>query len=357
MPLTKVKKAFANRHHAQGYPQINANYKLAMDRNENPLLPSKRVQNAIYQEFNQLSRYPENSGFKLRNALSERWDLNPNYFLIGNGSFEILSLLSLVFLDSKSEVIVPDGTFIWHKRFSQFNGAKVISVPLNQNFQIHLTQIGKAITPQTKIIWLTNPFNPTGTILEIQDLLNFCKAVPADVIIVIDEAYMEFANLDSEAISKQLVIDFPNVILLRTFSKFYRLAALRIGYAVAQPEFIQTILPYRIPPNHNRLGIVAAIESLNDKLSQKETFSYIKNEKEYLITELEALDFKVVKSETNFLFISLEKHSSDFIAKLAEKVIFKDGRFFGFLNYFRITIGTAEENRELIRLIKKIINY
>ncbi|MBS7578092.1 MULTISPECIES: aminotransferase class I/II-fold pyridoxal phosphate-dependent enzyme [unclassified Enterococcus] len=355
--MTKVKKAFVEQHRTQHYPKINAKHKLAMDRNENPLLPSKRVQDAIYQEFNQLSRYPENSGFKLRNALSERWDLNPDYFLIGNGSFEILSLLALVFLDQDSEVIVPEGTFIWHKRFSQFNGAKVINVPLNQNFQIHLSHIVDAITPQTKIIWLTNPFNPTGTILKKQDLLNFCSKVSSDIIIAIDEAYIEFANLKSEATSKQFVIDFPNVILLRTFSKFYRLAALRIGYAVAQPELIQTILPYRIPPNHNRLGAVAAIESLHDKTSQKETFSYIKNEKEYLITELEALDFKVIQSETNFLFISLEKHPSDFIEKLAEEVIFKDGQFFGFPNYFRITIGNTEQNRELIRLIKKIINY
>jgi histidinol-phosphate aminotransferase len=181
--------------------------------------------------------------------------------------------------------------------------------------------------------------------------------VPSDVIIAIDEAYIEFASLNSQASSKQFVIDFPNVILLRTFSKFYRLASLRVGYAVAQPELIQTILPYRIPPNHNRLGAVAAIESLQDEISQKETFSYIRNEKQYLSGELEALNFKVIDSETNFLFVSIENHSPDFIAKLAEQVVFKEGRFFGFPNYFRVTIGTTEQNRELIRLIKSIINY
>lgn len=357
MLLTKVKKSFAGQHQAQSYPQNRTSHKLALDRNENPLQPSKRVQEAIIQELNNLSRYPENSGFALRNALSKRWNLNPDFFLIGNGSFEILSLLALVFLDQDSEVIVPEGSFIWHKRFSQFNGAKVINVPLNPNLQINLAQIIKSITTQTKIIWLTNPFNPTGTILEKQDLLNFCRKVPSDVIIAIDEAYIEFASLNSQASSKQFVIDFPNVILLRTFSKFYRLASLRVGYAVAQPELIQTILPYRIPPNHNRLGAVAAIESLQDEISQKETFSYIKNEKQYLSGELEALNFKVIDSETNFLFVSIENHSPDFIAKLAEQVVFKEGRFFGFPNYFRVTIGTTEQNRELIRLIKSIINY
>lgn len=354
--MVEIRKALQGLHQPQAYPEKIASERLPLDRNESPLVPSAFVQEAIIQELSRLSRYPENSAFALRQALGELWQLAPDHFLIGNGSFEILSLLAQVFLDKTSQVIVPQGTFVWHKKFSRFAGAKVETVPLDPQYQVSLAAIKEAIIPETKMIWLTDPFNPTGTKLRPEELHQFCRGVPHSAIIVIDEAYMEFAEGDTLANSRKLVADFDNVILLRTFSKFYRLASVRVGYAVAQPALIRMILPYRIPPNHNRLGVVAAAASLADNESQQETLRFMKKEKNYLTQAFTALGFKVVPSQANFLFVSVEAHPSSLIDELAEQVIFKPGKYFGYPRHFRLTIGTTEQNRQVIEIVKQLIH-
>ena len=354
--MVEIRKALQGLHQPQAYPEKIASERLPLDRNESPLLPSAFVQEAIIQEFSQLSRYPENSAFALRQALGERWQLAADHFLIGNGSFEILSLLAQVFLDQTSQVIVPQGTFVWHKKFSHFSGAQVETVPLDPHYQVPLAAIKAAIIPETKMIWLTDPFNPTGTKLRPEELHQFCGEVPSSVVIVIDEAYMEFADGDTIENSRKLVADFDNVILLRTFSKFYRLASVRIGYAAAQPALIQMILPYRIPPNHNRLGVAAAVASLADDESQQETLRFMKAEKSHLTQAFMELGLKVIPSQANFLFVSLEKHPSSLIDQLAEQVIFKPGKYFGYPSHFRLTIGTANQNRQVIEIVKQLIN-
>lgn len=354
--MVELRKSLQGLYQSQSYPEKISSERLPLDRNESPLLPSSFVQEAIIQELSQLSRYPENSAFALRHALSERWHLSPDHFLIGNGSFEILSLLAQVFLDPTSQVIVPQGTFIWHKKFSRFSGAKVETVPLDSQYQVSLAAITEAVIPETKMIWLTDPFNPTGTKLPPEELFQFCRNVPSSVVIVIDEAYMEFSDGDTFEDSRKLAEAFDNVILLRTFSKFYRLASLRIGYAVAQPSLIQMILPYRIPPNHNRLGVAAAVASLTDEESQQETFRFMTKEKSYLTHALTELGFNVIPSQANFLFVSLENHPDSIIDKLAERVIFKPGKYFGYPRHFRITIGTTDQNRQVIEIVKQLIH-
>ncbi|WP_161525933.1 pyridoxal phosphate-dependent aminotransferase [Trichococcus alkaliphilus] len=354
--MVEIRKSLQGLHQPQAYPEKIVSERLPLDRNESPLLPSAFVQEAIIQELSQLSRYPENSAFALRQALGGNWQLAPDHFLIGNGSFEILSLLAQVFLDTTSQVIVPQGTFIWHKKFSHFSGAKVETVPLDPQYQVSLAAIQAAIIPETKMIWLTDPFNPTGTKLNPDQLHQFCREVPSSVVIVIDEAYMEFSDGDTLENSRKLVESFDNVILLRTFSKFYRLASVRIGYAVAQPALIQMILPYRIPPNHNRLGVAAAVASLADNKSQQETLHFMKKEKSHLTQALTELGFKVIPSHANFLFVSLENHPNAMINKLAEQVIFKPGKYFGYPSHFRLTIGTTDQNRQVIEMLKQLIN-
>lgn len=354
--MITVKASLRSFHQNEVYSQSKNNGKLRLDRNESPLKPSNFVQEQILAEFPNLSAYPENSAQILREALAQQWGLNPASFLIGNGSFEILSLLAQVYLDEKSVVILPQGSFVWQEKFSRFTGALIKKVSLTKDYQIDLMQIIKAICPQTKLIWLTDPFNPTGTKLESKQLELFLEQVPSFVLVVIDEAYMEFAIKENPTYSKKWVQRFKNVILLRTFSKFYRLASLRIGYAVAQPEIIQTLLPYRIPPNHNRLGVVAAIASLKDTASHLEMHQLIEQEKRFLEKELTKLDFGVISSQTNFLFISLEQHPPAFLEELAQQVVFKHGRMYGYPQHYRITIGTQSQNRQLIAIIQKIIN-
>lgn len=354
--MVEIREALRGLHQPQAYPEKIPSERLPLDRNESPLLPSAFVQEAIIQELSQLSRYPENSAFALRKALGKHWQLEPDHFLIGNGSFEILSLLAQVFLDQTSQVIVPQGTFVWHKKFSRFSGAKVETVPLDPQYRVSLAAIQAAIIPETKMIWLTDPFNPTGTKLRPEELHQFCREVPPSVVIVIDEAYMEFSDGDTIRNSRKLVEAFDNVILLRTFSKFYRLASLRIGYAAAQPALIQMILPYRIPPNHNRLGVAAAVASLADHGSQQETLRFMKKEKNDLTQALTDLGFKVIPSHANFLFVSLEDHPSSLIDKLAEQIIFKPGNLFGYPRHFRLTTGTADQNRQVIETVKQLIN-
>lgn len=354
--MVKIREALQGPHQPQAYPEKIASERLPLDRNESPLLPSAFVQEAIIQEFSQLSRYPENSAFALREALGKHWQLAPDHFLIGNGSFEILSLLAQVFLDQTSQVIVPQGTFVWHKKFSRFSGATVETVPLDPQYRVPLAAIQAAIVPETKMIWLTDPFNPTGTKLRPEELHQFCREIPPSVVIVIDEAYMEFSHGDTIGNSRKLVEAFDNVILLRTFSKFYRLASLRIGYAVAQPALIQMLLPYRIPPNHNRLGVAAAVASLADHESHQETVRFMEKEKSRLKEAFMELGLKAVPSHANFLFVSLEEHPSSLIDRLAEQVIFKPGNLFGYPRHFRLTIGTADQNRQVIETVKQLIN-
>ncbi|WP_186725926.1 histidinol-phosphate transaminase [Rummeliibacillus sp. SL167] len=326
-----------------------------MNRNESMFGQSNKVFEAITNELSSLASYPENSAMILRQSIANHLNIHPDQIIIGNGSYELLSLIAKVYIDEGNECIVPTISFNWYKKFSLITNGNVIEVPLKKD-AIFLEEMLDKITEKTKIIWLCNPNNPTGTLLSYHEICSFLQFVPSSILVVIDEAYIEFAEQYDLMDSISLMKKFDNIILLRTFSKFYGLASLRIGYGISNVNIIHDLYPFRIPPNHNRLGAVAAKASIEDKQFQIQTLESIIEERSYLYKELDRLGLKYIKTQTNFILIDMKVDTNNIEEKLKQKhILVKSGKEFGLNQCIRISIGTNEVNQQFIKALEEII--
>ena len=332
---------------------ITGSIKLAS--NENPIGPSPMAIKAILDSVDKLNRYPDGSSFYLKEKLSEVFGLPMERILTGNGSNELIELTIRSFLSSGDEVIQAFPTFLIYEKVVNGAGGDVISVPL-KGFKICLDDIKNAITPRTKIIFINNPNNPTGTGIFKDEMSDFMKSVPEDIVMVIDEAYIEFSS-EKVARGIELLDERSRLIVLRTFSKLYGLAGLRVGYGFSSSEIVDYINRVRQPFNANLLAQAAAVAALDDFEFVKKTLTMTKEGLEYLYKNLDEMGLEYLPTETNFFLIKVPSGGKNiYRLMLKEGVIVRSMDSYGLGDYIRINVGLPEENERFIITLKKVIN-
>jgi histidinol-phosphate aminotransferase len=323
--------------------------------NENPLGPSERVLKAITEALPHLNRYPDGSGYYLRQALASRHGVSAEHVILGNGSNDLIELVVRAFLRAGEEAVIPHPSFVVYPMIVQAAGGIRVVVTLKQH-RLDLEAMARAITPMTKLVFIANPNNPTATIVTAHEVEEFMTRVPDRVIVVFDEAYVEFAQgadlPDAPAYLKQ----GRRVVVLRTFSKAASLAGLRVGYALADPDCVALLNRIRQPFNVNALAQVAALAALQDESHVLECLRMIEAGRHYLYDELTAMGIRYTPSRANFILVDVGRSGVDvFNWLLKEGVIVRPMASFGMDTYLRVTVGTPEENRRLVKALKKVL--
>lgn len=323
--------------------------------NENPFGPSPKALAAIAKEAKNLQIYPDQKSIFLREALAKKLKIQEDCIIVGNGSDEIMQIAAATFLKPGEEVIIPENTFSLYEFVARIFDGKLVFVPLKDLNQ-DLDAMAKAVTPKTKMIFLCNPHNPTGTMINRKDWHEFLKKIPDSVLVIIDEAYVEFAESKEFPESLSYVIEGKNVLVLRTFSKFYGLAGLRAGYGIAKPDLVKYLFRLKPPFNVNRLAQAGAKAALDDKTFLEKTYKNNVAGKKYLYAELDKLGLEYIKTESNFIFINLKKSADQmFLEMMKQRIIIRPLTSFGLPYAIRISIGTKEQNEKFIAAIKKLV--
>lgn len=319
--------------------------------NENPIGPSPKALAAIQTALPDLHRYPDGDAFYLKRRLAEVRGVHRDQFIIGNGSNEIIELIIRTFLRPGEEVIVAEHAFAIYQIVTQAEAGKTIAVP-HKGFFFDLDAMAAAITPRTRIIFLDNPNNPTGTIYFRDAFERFLNRIPDGVVVVVDDAYAEFVNDPRYPNSLEYHQPDRLLITLRTFSKIYGLAGVRIGYGVAAPELVDAMNRVRAPFNANSLGQVAALAALDDEDHVRRTQEVVWSGLSYLRSELDRLGVEYAPSWGNFLLAKLG--AGAFQKLLYEGIIVRPMEGYGFPGYARITVGLPPENRRFIEAVEKL---
>ena len=323
--------------------------------NENPLGPSPLGQKAFSEVVDKLHIYPDANCFRLKQKLSELLDCTPQELLVGNGSDELLKLLAETFLNPGDEIIFAQPSFAEYEFTATIMGATSVKIPLI-DFKHDLNAMLAAITPRTKMLYICNPNNPTGTIVTAEEIDSFMTRVPHDVLIIFDEAYYEYVESPSYVSGIKYVKDGRNAVVLRTFSKIYGLAALRVGYGVTTPDIAAAVERVTEPFNVNTPAQVAAAAALDDKEHLEQSRKVNQTGKNYLYEEFEKLQLKYLKTDANFIFVDTGKDSKEvFQGLLKQGVIIRSGDIFGYPTYIRVTVGNEKENARFIEGLKKIL--
>lgn len=321
---------------------------IKMASNESPLGPSIKAQEAIRKSIKNLSLYPEGSGLILRETIARQWKVRPDNVILGNGSNEIIELILHAFLNEGEEVITCRPSFLVYFLSAKVFNAKLIEVPLKY-YTYDLDEIANRITPKTKVIFIANPNNPTGTMVDKDSVSRFMEKVPGHVVVAFDEAYGEFAN--PKVFPKTIkYIDRP-VIMLRTFSKIYGLAGLRIGYGVADSSIVELLNKVRQPFNVNSLAQVAATAALGDEDYRHRMIALIEEGRRYLYNEFYKLGLFYVPSEANFILVKVNK----FQDLLKKGVIVRPMEEYDLPEFIRVTVGTMHQNRRFIKALREVL--
>lgn len=323
--------------------------------NENPLGTSPLALRAMKKALKESFLYPDDNCFYLRKTLAKKFDVDQKNIIVGNGSVEILPLITLAYLGPDHSAIVSKGSFIWYKIAVNIAAGELIEVPL-KNYAHDLKEMLKAIKNNTKLIFIDNPINPTGTAVTRDELEEFLRQVQDNIIIIIDEAYSEYIDDPNYPHSFDYFSGGKNIIILRTFSKIYGLAGARLGYGIAKREVVSNLMKLRISFNVNRISQIAGIAALDDHEHVKMGCNLNKAGKEYLYDAYKKLGLFYIPSYGNFIFVDFNKDSRVVFEALQKKgIITRTIKEYGFPNALRITIGTEKQNRRLIKTLKKIL--
>src|SRR5262245_23927171 len=320
--------------------------------NENPLAPSDRVQKAIIAALGALNRYPDGSGYYLRQALAKRHDVTQDQIVLGNGSNELIELIVRTFLKPGDEAVVPHPSFVVYPMIVQAAGGIRVMVMLKDH-RLDLDAMARAITPLTKMVFIANPNNPTATIVTADEVEHFMSRIPPRTIVVFDEAYTEFAQGPDFPDTLGLVKEGRKVVVLRTFSKATSLAGLRVGYGIADADATALMNRIRQPFNVNALAQVAALAALEDEAHTLECVRMIEEGKRFLTDEFKGMGIKYVPPRANFILVDVGRSAADIYQKLLHLgVIVRPLTSFGMETALRITIGTPEENKKLLKALR-----
>ncbi|MDX2251583.1 MAG: histidinol-phosphate transaminase [Nitrospira sp.] len=329
--------------------QLSRVIKLAS--NENPLGPSTKAVAALEGAADQLHRYPDGGAYRLRQAIADRWKVTREQVILGNGSDEILGLLARTFLAPGDEAVMADHTFVIYKMEVTAAHGKPVIVPL-VNWTHDLESMARAVTPRTRLLFICNPNNPTGTMVSGEAVTRLMATVPEDVIVVFDEAYYEYVRDMRFPDTLAYVKQGRNAIVLRTFSKIYGLAGLRIGYGISTPEINGLLNRVRPPFNANSLAQRAALAALDDDEHVTKSRAVNAAGMEQVSHGLRTLGFAPIPSEANFLYFDVKRDGRQvFESLLREGIIVRhiEGTM------LRVTIGQAEENAAFLHALKAVL--
>ncbi|MDI6792972.1 MAG: histidinol-phosphate transaminase [bacterium] len=322
--------------------------------NENPWGPSPKALSALKGSLADINRYPDGGGFYLKEALSAKLGVDPDWIILGNGSDEIGGLLTLTYLDPGDEAVVGDPAFIRYAQNVTLVGGEGISVKLRE-FTHDLPAMAAAVTPKTKLVFIANPNNPTGTMVTQQEVDNFLHRIPSSVLVVLDEAYYEYIDREDFPKSLEILKERENILILRTFSKIHGLAGLRIGYGIGRPEVISAINRVRPPFNVNSVAQEAALAALDDEEYIEQCRRLNQEGYAYLTQELKRLGIRFVSSVANFILVDVGQDARKVYERLmAEGVIVRPMGGYGLTTHLRVTIGRPEENERFIQAVKKL---
>jgi histidinol-phosphate aminotransferase len=333
--------------------EVGAKKWVKLASNENVIGPSPKSIEAIHKELSTIHLYPEGPCSALRQAIGQKLSLPEKRVVISNGADNLILMIANAFVDEGDEVIMADPTFSVYTNVTQIMGGKVVKVKL-KGFTHDLEGMLRRVNRKTKLVFVCNPNNPTGTTVSRESFDYFLSRLPNHVIAILDEAYGEF--VDDPCYPDGLnYIKKDQVILLRTFSKVYGLAGLRIGYALGREDLIHCLYQVRDPFPVHRLAQVAAVAALNDEKHAIRSIQMVHEGRRYLYKELDRIGFCYVPSQANFIFIDFEKDSEDvFQALLKEGIIIRPGKTWGYPTFGRVTIGRMADNRRFIRALEKI---
>ena len=324
--------------------------------NENLLGPSPKALAAIRKELPNIHMYPEGPCTLLRQALAQRFSMPEARVVISNGADNLILMIACAFVDEGDEVVMADPTFPVYTNVTQIMGGKPVKVRV-KDFTHDLDGMLKKVNRKTKLVFICNPNNPTGTIITHDALDDFLARLPDHVIVILDEAYADFVEHPHYPNGLEYVDGHP-VIVLRTFSKVYGLAGLRIGYALGGEQLIHCLYQVRDPFPVHRLAQVAAAAALKDIDHAVKSIQLVYEGRRYLYKELDRMGLTYVPSEANFVLIDFGKGIREvFEALLREGIIIRPGQMWGFPTMGRVTLGRMEDNRRFIKALKKILKW
>ncbi|NBG89047.1 histidinol-phosphate transaminase [Isachenkonia alkalipeptolytica] len=341
-----------------GKPMENVKREYGLDRviklasNENPLGCSEKSKQAIQDALSHLNIYPDGNTTDLKETIAEKFNIKTTQILPSSGSDEMVDQISKTFIQEGDEVIMADITFPRYISTCKMMGGVPVVVPL-KNHAYDLEGMKEKITDKTRLIWLCNPNNPTGTMFTKDVLDDFLQSVPQDIVVVYDEAYREYVTReDYPKNALEYLPKYPNLIIMRTFSKAYGLAALRVGYTLASEEIIDHINRIRGPFNVNTLAQVGAIAALKDDEFLQRSYDVNEEGKRYLYKIFQELNLEFAPSETNHIFVDVKKDAQEIFVELQKRgVIIRP--IYG--NFIRVSIGTMEENVTFVEKLREVL--
>ena len=329
--------------------------------NENPYGPSERVRNAIIDSFENACRYPYEYILELQNILAKKHNVSPESIVITGGSNEALRVTGLVVADQGGEIVAGQPTYLALMSYAEAMGGKINWVPVDSNKGYDLGEIEKKINAKTKMVFIANPNNPTGTLLEKSSLSKFCERASEKTLVFCDEAYYDYINEPDYPSMDYLVRQEKDIIISRTFSKVYGMAGLRIGYLVLKPELADRLFgeysPYgrnKIMAQTNVLAVAAAIEALKDNDFYAFSLKKANEEKDKIYKLLDYLDLKYVESSTNFVFFESKKHIDVLSKQMLDKGVRVGRPFPPFYDWCRISTGTSQEVNRFINAMLEV---
>lgn len=329
---------------------------IKMASNENPLGPSPLAVAALSEVARKLHLYPDGASYYLVQRLSKFLGVKPEEVFVGSGSNEIIELLVRTFMVPEDEALLCRGSFLMYKVSLQAHGRKFVEVPMKSGYRYDLLAMAQAITPRTRIIFLANPDNPTGTAFSRAELEAFLPKVPKDVLVVLDEAYFEFVVWDEYPNGMDYLRQYPNVVVLRTFAKIYGLAGLRLGYGIMNAELTKYLHRTRMPFHLTSMAQAGGVAALDDVEHVRRTRELTVAGIHYLETELRPLGLEVPHSHANFVFVDFGRPAAPIYEALLRKgLIVRPVPGYGFPNALRISVGLPAHNAKLVAALKEIL--
>ncbi len=324
--------------------------------NENARGPSPRAVEAMKKFAHYMHVYPDGDNYHLRHALAKKLGIADQQLFIGHGSNEVIQLLGHVYLDEHSDIVVSDHAFIVYRLVAALYQSRVTSVPM-RNFTHDLTAMAKAITPSTRMVFIANPNNPTGTMVDRAEIDAFMKDVPGHVVVVFDEAYIELIPEAQQPDTPRFVREDRNVFVLRTFSKTYGLAGLRIGYAIAPAEGVQLLHRVRQPFNVNAMAQIAALAALMDDDFVMKTRADLASGLKQLEAAFDTMGLEYVPSVANFILVKVGAGREVFQELQRRRVITRPVDIYHLPEYLRVSVGMPHENERLISALGEVMKH
>jgi len=327
--------------------------------NENPFGVPPNVDDAIKQEISHINSYPENDSYYLKESIAHANGVQADNIIVGAGSVEIICMIVNAFLKPGQTVLTSEKTFLMYRiaAIQAMGKLSIIEAPMNDSYTYDLEAIYNLIDDRTKIIFIANPNNPTGTMLKKEEVISFINNVPEDRIIVFDNAYQEYVNHSADypdAVNE--AINRKNIVVLRTFSKIFALAGLRVGYGISNKEMISYLNRIKPPFNVTRLAQAAAIASLQNTKFQQESRNTNSKNRDRLFQQLKEMGLKVIPSEANFLLFFPNVDIQKLNGRLLEEgVIIRPLQPFGVKDGMRVTVGLKEDNDYFVEKLKKVL--